>query len=312
MEIYTTITDLTKRFPKIAVVLGTFDGVHLGHQKIISRAVELAKITGGTSVVFTFSNHPLSIVAPNRCPQQISTSEYKAELLAALGVDVLLNIPFTHDFAKMSPEEFLSQLAQKLNPKYVVVGPNYSFGYKSAGTPELLKSAEQRYGFKAEIMEAFDIDGTIISSTLIRQLIREGKVADAAKILGRPFKLSGKVIKGEQRGRTLGYPTANLAVIPDLVAPADGVYAVRVHTSLAVYGGIANIGTNPTFNGRDRHIEVYLFNYKGDLYGKTIGIEFFEYIRGEKTFLSVDQLIDQIRRDINIAQEFFCNNSKVM
>ncbi|MGI6092352.1 MAG: bifunctional riboflavin kinase/FAD synthetase [Veillonellaceae bacterium] len=312
MEIYTTITNLTKRFPKIAVVLGTFDGVHLGHQKIISRAVELAKSMGGTSVVFTFSNHPLSIVAPNRCPQQISTPDYKSELLADIGVDVLLNIPFTHDFARMLPEEFLSQLARNLNPKYVVVGPNYSFGYKSAGTPELLKSAEQQYGFKAEIMEAFEIDGTIISSTLIRQLIKEGKVADAAKLLGRPFKLKGKVIKGEQRGRTLGYPTANLAVIPDLIAPADGVYAVKVYTSLATYSGIANIGTNPTFNGHDRRIEVYLFNYTGDLYGKTIGVEFFEYIRGEKKFLSAEQLVDQIRRDICTAQEYFCNNCKVM
>ncbi|MDD4600942.1 MAG: bifunctional riboflavin kinase/FAD synthetase [Negativicutes bacterium] len=312
MEIYTTILDLTKRFPKTAIVLGTFDGVHLGHQKIISRAIELAKAMEGTCVVFTFSNHPLSVVAPERCPQRIATPDDKAEVLESLGVDVLLNIQFTHDFARLSPEEFLRQLAENLNPKYVVVGPNYSFGYKSAGTPELLKEAEQRFGFKAEIMEAFDIEGTIVSSTLIRQLITAGKVADAAKILGRPFKLEGQVIKGEQRGRTLGYPTANIAILPDFVVPVDGVYAVKVHTPCNIYTGIANIGTNPTFNGRKRQIEVYLFNYTGDLYDKTIGVEFFEYIRGEKKFSTSEHLVDQIRQDIQVSQEYFCNNCKVM
>lgn len=312
MEIYTSMTDLTKRYPKIAVVLGTFDGVHLGHQKIISRAVELARIISGTSVVFTFSNHPLSIVAPNRCPKQITTPESKARIFASIGVDVLISIPFTNDFAKLSPDEFLNKLKQNLNPRFVVVGPNYTFGYKSTGTPELLKSVQRRYGFQAEVMSAFNINGNIVSSTLIRQLIARGKVSEAAKILGRPFKFEGKVTKGQQRGRILGYPTANLAILPDLVAPADGVYAVQAEVGESIYSGIANVGTNPTFRGLDRRVEVFLFNYKGELYGKKIGVEFFQYIRGEQQFDSVDKLVEQIRRDVDIVKEYFRDNYKVM
>lgn len=312
MEIYTTLTDLKKRFPKIVVVLGTFDGVHLGHRKIISRAVELANEIGGTSVVFTFGNHPLSVVAPDRCPQQIATPEYKAELLANLGVDVLLSVEFTRDFAKISAEDFLEQLADNLNPRYVVVGPNYSFGYKSAGTPSLLKAAEHIYGFKAEVMSAFDIDGTTVSSTLIRKLVTAGKVSDAGALLGRPFKLEGLVTQGDQRGRVLGYPTANVAIAPELVTPLDGVYAVKVNVSRNIYTGIANVGSNPTFNGNSRRLEVFIFNYKGDLYGKRIGVEFLEFIRGEKKFTNADHLVDQIRRDINVTLEYFCNNIKVM
>lgn len=312
MEIFTTITDLSKRFSKIAVVLGTFDGVHLGHRKIISRAVDLAKSMGGTSVVFTFSNHPLSVIAPNRCPRQITTPEYKAELIKNIGVDVLITIPFTEAFAKLSPEEFLILLKTKLNPKYVVVGPNYSFGYKSAGKPELLKSAGPRFGFKAEVMDAFSFGGTLISSTLIRQKIADGKVSDAVRLLGHPFKIEGQVVAGEQRGRTIGYPTANLVILPEIVAPADGVYAVKVHTLRGIYTGIANIGTNPTFNGSQHRLEVYIFSFKEDLYGKKIGVEFIEYIRGEKKFANAEKLVEQIRRDINRVQKCFCNNFKVM
>lgn len=309
MEIYTEITDLRQRFPRIAVVLGTFDGVHLGHRQIISRAVELAKSIGGTSVVFTFSNHPLSVVAPDRCPLQIVTQEYKAELIKDIGVDVLLTIPFTPDFAKLPPEDFLTLLHDNLNPQYVVVGPNYSFGYKSSGTPDLLKRSGKRYGFEVEVLEAFHFGDNIISSTSIRQLIAVGHVACAAKLLGRLFKIEGPVIAGEQRGRKLGYPTANLAIKKEQVFPADGVYSVRAYIAGKCYNGIANVGKNPTFKGSDRRLEVYIFAFQGNLYDETIEVGFVHRIREEKTFSSPDELVAQIKQDVNEAEQYLCNNN---
>lgn len=309
MEIYTEITDLRRRYPRIAVVLGTFDGVHLGHRQIISRAVELAKAIEGTSVVFTFSNHPLSVVAPDRSPLQIATQEDKAELMKDIGVDVLMTIPFTSEFAKLSPEDFLTLLHSNLNPRYVVVGPNYSFGYKSSGTPEMLNNSGQKYGFEVEVLEAFHLDGNIVSSTAIRNLLAEGHVACAAKLLGRLFKIEGPVIQGEQRGRELGYPTANLAIAIGQVIPADGVYAVRVFIDSQWYNGIANVGTNPTFNGSERRIEVYVFSFQGNLYNNIIKVGFVRRIRAEKTFAGPDELVAQIKRDIHDANQYLCNNN---
>jgi len=309
MEIYTEITDLRQRFPKIAVVLGTFDGVHLGHRQIISRAVELAKSINGKSVVFTFSNHPLSVVAPDRCPLQIGSQESKAALIEDIGVDVLLTIPFTPEFAKLSPEDFLTLLHDTLDPKYVVVGPNYSFGYKSSGTPEILKSSGKKYGFEVEVLDAFQHGNNIISSTAIRQLISEGHVACAAKLLGRLFIIEGPVIQGAQRGRELGYPTANLAITKGQVIPADGVYATRVFIDGKWYNSIANVGTNPTFQESDRRLEVYIFLFHGNLYDKIIKVGFVRRIRNEQKFNSPDELIAQIKRDVNEAEQYLCNNN---
>lgn len=304
MEIFTQITNLTRKYPKIAVALGTFDGVHLGHQKIISRAVELAQSMNGTSVVFTFLNHPLSVVAPERCPLQIDRPDFKAKLIENLGVDILLTIPFTEQFAKLSPEDFLSLLKKTLNPHYVVVGPNYSFGYKSSGTPEFLAEKGKQQGFVVEVMDVFDVEGTVVSSTLIRHMLDNGNVSAAAKLLGRPARVSGEVIKGNQRGRTLGYPTANLAIEPGTAIPRDGVYAVFVESDHKKYCGIANVGTNPTFKGIDRHLEVFLFKYSGTLYGKKIAVNFIERIRDEKTFTGPEELKTQIQQDISQAQKY--------
>lgn len=304
MKIFTQLNDLSQQFPRIIVALGTFDGLHIGHQQIISRAVELARTIDGTSVVFTFSNHPLSIVDPDRCPLQIVTYEDKNKLIEGMGVDILLTIPFTPRFLVLSPAEFIALLLKILRPVYIVVGPNYSFGYKGTGTPEMLKSAGDTYGFKTEIQQAVYVDDTIVSSTIIRQLIAQGNVHQAARLLGRPLQIKGTVITGDQRGRTLGYPTANLTINEGLAIPDDGVYVVQILIDKVQYTGVANVGTNPTFNGSERRIEIYILKFTGNLYGQTVTVSFLERIRGEITFTTAEQLKKQISLDIKVAEDY--------
>ena len=305
MEIFNKIVKLNADFAGITIALGTFDGIHIGHQKIISRAVELAKQINGTSVVFTFSNHPLSVVAPQRCPRQLLTQDYKAELIQQLGVDVLLTIPFTADFLRISALEFINLAMENLSPKHIVVGPNYFFGYKRSGTPEFLEQAGTQHGFNVEIHPTVYVNDTIVSSILIRQMIASGNVDQAAQFLGRPVKIKGIVIHGDKRGRELGYPTINLELANHLILPADGVYAVSVSIEDIEYNGIANIGNNPTFNGIHRRLEVHILNYSGDLYGQLVTVIFLKHIRGQITFSSAIELKSQICQDITTAQIYF-------
>ncbi|MCE5285115.1 MAG: bifunctional riboflavin kinase/FAD synthetase [Pelosinus sp.] len=305
MKIFTQITNLAQQFPNIAVALGTFDGVHIGHQEVIGKAVAFAKKSAGTSVVFTFSNHPLSAIAPEYCPLQLMSLESRANVLEKIGVDVLLTIPFTKEFLQLSPDEFITLLLNELAPKLVVVGPNYSFGNKSAGTPEMLKQAGLRHGFEVEVEPVVTLNGVVVSSTYIRQLITEGKVNEAEKFLGRLVSLSGTVVPGEQRGRKIGFPTANIELQTNLAVPQDGVYAVRVRIGAAVHYGVANIGVNPTFSGRKRRMEVHIMNFSGNLYQETLEVEFLAYLRLEQSFDSVESLKNQIARDVKAAQQYF-------
>lgn len=305
MQTVTTINNSGDKYLNATVVLGTFDGVHLGHQAIIGKAVQLAKEHGGTSIVFTFSNHPLSIIAPERCPERLITNEYKAELLHQLGVDVLFNIPFTPQLLKLSPEQFIELLQTLFQPRHIVVGPNYSFGYKGTGNPDLLIQAGRHKNFSVEVHPAVYLDGSLISSTLIRQLIAAGKVAESGRLLGRSFKLQGTVVTGNQRGRLLGFPTANLDLPEKFAVPGNGVYAVRTYYRNTAYDSIANIGTNPTFQEISRHIEVHLLGFSGDLYGQRIEVEFLNKIRDEQAFSGIDELIRQIQADIKIAEQYY-------
>ena len=305
MKIFNEIIKLNNDFPGITIALGTFDGIHIGHQKIISRAVDLAKQINGTSVVFTFSNHPLSIVARQRCPLQLVTQDYKAELIQELGVDILLTIPFTTQFLKISAAQFISLTMENLSPKHIVVGPNYFFGYKRSGTPKFLQQAGAQHGFNVEIHPTVCVNDTIISSTLIRQMIAAGNIDEAAQLLGRPVKVTGTVIHGAKRGRELGYPTINLEIDHQLILPADGVYAVSLNIDNREYNGVANIGNNPTFTNIDRRLEVHILDYSGDLYGQSVTISFLKHIRGQITFSSPTELKLQISSDIKTAQIYF-------
>ncbi|SFL38839.1 bifunctional riboflavin kinase/FAD synthetase [Pelosinus propionicus] len=305
MKVLNQLTTLKDQYPSITVALGTFDGVHIGHQKVISRSVELAKQLGGTSVVFTFSNHPLSIIAPERCPLQIITQDDKVELIEKLGVDILLNIPFTAEFLKLSASQFIHLLLDQLNPKHILIGPNYFFGYKRCGTPELLQIAGAQYGFTAEINPTVYVEDVMVSSTLIRQMIAAGQVNQAATLLGRPVTLKGRVIHGAKRGRLLGYPTINLGIASGLAIPQNGVYAVELIIQDKQYNGIANVGTNPTFHDVGRRLEVHILNFSGDLYGETVSVRFLNHIRSEQTFSNSDELKSQIAKDIVVAQQYY-------
>jgi riboflavin kinase/FMN adenylyltransferase len=305
MEVYTRLSDVHGRFTRTAVALGTFDGVHIGHREIISRAAALAKKAGGPSVVFTFANHPLSVVAPDRCPPLLVSAAYKTELLAVLDVDVQLSVTFDREFLKLSPDDFVTMLVDNLHPAYVVVGPNYSFGHQGAGTPERLAAAGRSRGFEVIVPPAVEVDGAVVSSTLIRQLILAGDVAGAAPLLGRPFRVSGVVAKGEGRGRGLGFPTANISADIGQIIPADGVYAVRVAVGGRLYRGVANIGANPTFRGKSRRIESHLLDFAGNLYGQTITVDFLAKFRDERTFADGNELKAQMARDLVAAEKYF-------
>lgn len=305
MQIFSNISDLTKNYSNIVVALGTFDGVHIGHQSIIKKAIKLAKEIDGTSAVFTFSNHPLEIICPSKCPLTIGDNYDKELWMRELGIDILVDIPFTANFLKLSPIDFLTLLKTNLNPKYIVVGPNYSFGYKGQGNSKLLIELGKNFGFKAEIQPEVYIENKLVSSTLIRSLIVKGDIASANKLLGKRFKLGGQVIQGDQRGRELGFPTANMEIKKGRVIPSNGVYAVDVIFKNKLYHAIANIGTNPTFNGSVRHIEVHILDFNMNIYDEIIEIQFIKKIRNEKEFESKNKLISQIKLDIQAAFKNF-------
>lgn len=309
MQIFSTITKLTDRYSNIVVALGTFDGIHIGHQNIIKKAIKRSGEIGGTSVVFTFSNHPLGVVSPEKCPLRIMGNDDKEKSMEGLGVDILMNVPFTKEFLKLTPLEFLKLLQDNLAPKYVVVGPNYTFGYGGKGKPVHLMKEGCKFGFKAEISEAIRVDNKIASSTRIRRLISKGNIDEANKLLGKYFLMRSEVLYGDQRGRALGFPTANMSIGKGRVAPANGVYAVYATIKRQEYKAIANVGINPTFDGNDKHIEVHLFDFAENIYGEIIEIKFVKRIRGEKSFPSPACLMEQINKDIKAAGEIFSLHS---
>lgn len=297
MDVYTKLTDLTSRYKGIVVALGMFDGVHIGHQSIIRRAVSLAREQGGTAMVFTFSNHPLAVLAPQALPPQIGNNLLRQTRLAELGVDVLMSIPFTRSFAGNSPEEFLQLLRRHMAPRCVVTGPNYTFGAKGKGNQRLLLREGASYGFATEICPAVLRDGRPVSSTRIRALLDQGNLGEANDFLGYDFTVMDRVIHGDQRGRTLGFPTANLAIPDERVMLPNGVYAARVIYKGQSYDGLANIGDNPTFAGCNRRLEVNIQGFHQDIYDQVIEVRFLAKLRDEVRFDGVDQLVRQMRKD---------------
>ena len=305
MKVYTKLTDLTKSYRDIVVALGMFDGVHIGHQSIIRRAVELAREIKGTAMVFTFSNHPLSVVAPQALPPQIGNNLLRETRLQKLGVDVLMSVPFTRAFAGNSAEEFLQLLQQEFAPRYVVTGPNYTFGAKGKRNQRLLLRAGRDYGFRTEICPAVLKEGRPVSSTRIRSLLDQGNLLEANDFLGYEFTVIDRVIHGDQRGRTLGFPTANLAIPDERVMLPNGVYAARVIYEGKHYDGLANIGNNPTFEGCNRRLEVNIQDFSQDIYDKVLEVRFLARLRDEVKFDGVEQLVRQMRKDKEKARSYW-------
>lgn len=298
MEIITSLEQLHSFAAPCVVALGTFDGLHRGHLDVIGTAKQEAEHTGAKLAVFTFSNHPLEWINPAHVPVALVTPAVKLQLLENLGVDVLIDIPFNQLMADLLPQQFLERLSA-LNYSCLVVGENFTYGQRGVGNVYTLAASAQAMGFKLIVRKLVSNNGTIVSSTEIRRLITAGEVQQAAKMLGRSYSISGIVAHGNERGRLLGYPTANLELVDAHVAiPLGGVYAVRAYVDGGVYGGMANIGKNPTFGDVEKpRLETNIFGFSGDIYGKTLTIEFVQRIRGEVKFAGIDALKAQLAQD---------------
>ncbi|MDQ6875463.1 MAG: bifunctional riboflavin kinase/FAD synthetase [Actinomycetota bacterium] len=284
---------------RCVVTIGVLDGVHRGHQVIIDRAVQRARDSELPSLVLTFDPHPSEVVRPGSHPAVLTTPRRKAELIEALGVDVLCVLPFTLEFSRLGPAEFVHQvLVEHLHAAAVVVGANFRFGHRAAGDLTLLRDLGQRFGFVTEGVAIVAGGDTVYSSTFIRSSIDAGDVAGAARALGRWHRLEGVVVRGDRRGRELGYPTANLEPAPGAAVPADGVYAGRLIQQGQARPAAISIGTNPTFEGRERRIEAYLLDFDGDLYGEHLALDFVERLRGMHRFDDVAALQAQMAEDV--------------
>jgi riboflavin kinase/FMN adenylyltransferase len=286
------------------VTIGVFDGVHRGHQQIIGHTVKRARETGAPAVVMTFDPHPAEVVRPGSHPAVLTEPGRKAELIAGLGVDALCVIPFTLDFSKLSAEGFVHDvLVDTLHASLVVVGENFRFGHKAAGDVDLLRRLGRTFGFGVEEASLVAAGDTVFSSTYIRSLIAAGDVGAASAALGRPHRLEGVVVRGDQRGRQLGFPTANLMSSQYAAVPADGVYAARIAIghptpSDADRMGAVSIGTNPTFSGRERRVEAFILDFDADIYGERIALDFVERLREQRTYASLPPLVEQINDDV--------------
>ncbi|KUK84114.1 MAG: FAD synthase [Pelotomaculum thermopropionicum] len=305
---------LKDRYGDMVVGLGNFDGVHVGHQKLISELVKIAKTTGSTPVVFTFNPHPLEVLNPGKRPPLLLSQAAKQNLIAELGVEVLLQVPFDLEFAGQTPENFVKTvLHDEMRARGIVVGYNYTFGYQGKGTPALLQELASIYHYDLRIMPPVMVEGQVVSSTLIRNLVLIGKVDEAAKFLGYYPFVEGQVVTGKKRGgSSLGFPTANLNIDETLLVPANGVYLVKICIEGDNYMGLANIGTKPTFQDKTRNIEVHLIDFNRDLYGENIKVSFTKKLREEKQFKTPSDLIKQIKKDISRAREewFKAENKK--
>lgn len=276
------------------LAMGVFDGVHMGHQAVIARAVDAARRDGGASFVVTFSPHPIRVIAPGKAPGALLASlDEKAEVVKSLGVEGLLVIHFDEEFAKMEAEDFVRSIALG-NVATIAVGEDWRFGCKRLGDVELLRRLGGELGFRLESVAPVMWDGERISSTRIRQAIRDGNFRAAEEMLGRPYEVSGMVIQGRKLGRQLGFPTANLR-LGDLLLPGDGVWLVTVDGK---FHGVANLGVRPTVDGREWLLEVHLLDFSGDLYGRKLRLRFDHFLREERKFHSVEELKLQIAKDV--------------
>ena len=288
------------------VALGNFDGVHLGHQVVIRRAVEEARERGLRSVAATFDPHPQAVLRPGSEPKLLTTSEVRKELLLGRGVDEVREIRFDEKLSKKSAEEFVWEtLIGELAAVVVVVGENFRFGYRASGNVEDLRRCMRRAGGEAYAVPIYAFLGESINSTNIRALLAGGEVREAARLLGRPYSLRGEVVVGDRRGRRLGFPTANVLPDPRSLVPGWGVYAghTRILLGGERYGACTNVGTAPTFERRESKVEAHLLGYQGDLYGKVVDVTFVERLRPEKQFFGVDELKEQIAWDVAEAKK---------
>ena len=303
MEVLRVREKIYQRFDRPAVALGNFDGVHLGHQRIIKSAVAAAHGRCRQALVYTFDPHPRVVL--NKAPEvpRITTLQERAEILEDLGIDVLVMAEFTLEFAAQSPQEFVKNiLVEELGVQDIFVGADYRFGKGRLGTAETLRRVAPEEGFRVHVVPAVMVGGEKVSSSRIRELITVGEIGDANRLLGRQFIIEGKVIHGHNRGKAIGFPTANLKPAPKLLPP-EGVYAVYCRVRGETHPAVTNIGRNPTFKDRRLSYEVHILDFDHDVYGEVIRVYLVERLRSEMVFSGVDQLKAQIQRDVEHSRQ---------
>ncbi len=286
------------------IILGSFDGIHIGHRALVQNARNLAKkikvennIDDVKIMVCTFKNHPLSVINKEICPKLIMSNKEKSKLFKELGVDILNFMEFNREFMEISPCDFIKNLREYYNAHGIVVGFNYRFGYKNLGDVELLNERSEDLGYELRVIEPITIDEEVVSSSVVRHNLQEGNIERANKLLRRPFMLSGRVIEGRQLGRTIDFPTVNLNYNKRYLVPKGGVYGTVVEYKNNFYKGITNIGYNPTVDGKKLSIETHILNFNENIYQKDIKIYFMEKIREEKKFLTIEELKNQLIKD---------------
>lgn len=306
MQYHDDIADVPRDFGPSAVTIGKFDGVHIGHRAVIAHLERAAHEQGLVSTVVTFDRHPLNVIDPVKVPPSLTSTAQRRELLDQAGVDATLLLRFDHDLQSKAPEAFVSEiLVDTLHARLVFVGSDFRFGARGAGDVMLLRALGEQHGFTVELIDDVDLVDDVqpdgerrVSSTWIRELLGEGRVAEAARLLGREHAVRSVVVHGNQRGRAMGYPTANLAPACEGFVPADGVYAARVLHDGTVYPAAVSVGNNPTFEGVPaKQIEAHLLDVDIDLYGDTISVLFVSWVRGMVKFSSMDELAEQMRQD---------------
>lgn len=306
MQRWRGLEDIPEGWGRSVVTIGSYDGVHRGHQLIIGRTVERARELGVPAVVVTFDPHPSEVVRPGSHPPVLAAHPRRAELMAELGVDAVLVLPFTTGFSQLSPADFVVKvLVDKLHARAVVEGPSFRFGHKAAGTVETLAELGGTYDYEVIVVDLVErgASGEAYSSTLTRRLVAEGEVRGAREVLGRPHRVEGVVVRGARRGRELGYPTANLDTPPHTAIPADGVYAGWLLADGETMPAAISVGTNPQFEGRERTVEAYAIDRVGlDLYGQQVAVDFLERLRGQETFENLDALKARMAEDVDEAR----------
>jgi riboflavin kinase/FMN adenylyltransferase len=291
--------------PPMALTIGAFDGIHLGHQRLIQQVRAAAARLDGESAVLTFEPHPDRVLHPERECLLLTTSAERMRLIEALGVDHLIVLPFDRKLARIPAETFMESVCAAMALRELWVGPDARLGAGGRGTAPVLRDLGLRLGYTVHEVERLQVAGQIVSSTTIRKALGAGRVDEAARLLGRPFAIGGEVVHGDHRGATIGFPTANVAYAPDQLLPADGVYACRVTLTDGrdEYPAVTNVGLRPTFGSLRRTVEAYLLDWNGDLYGQTIRVGFLRRLRGEQKFSGIDALIAQIKADVAAARE---------
>ena len=304
MKVFKSLDEI-KNIEATATALGNFDGVHLGHQELIREAVKQAREKGLKSAVFTFSNHPKNVISGTNMVKNIIYNDEKEALLEAMGVDYLFSLDYTKEFGSLSPQEFTAELlVNHFRVKHVVCGFNYRYGYKAQGDSQMLIEQGCILGFDVSVMDAVSLEGSVVSSTLIRGLIAQGEMEECSRYLGRNYSIGGTVIEGNHIGRTIGFPTCNITVDETMVTPASGVYVTSCKVDGQMYPAITNVGSKPTIGLYHKNVETHLLDVKVDLYGKDIRVEFLKKLRDERKFDNIEALTEEIRHNCDTAREY--------